>query len=108
MKLFGIEIRKSKPESTFTCDSDALLFGNFAANHSAMNLSTVFRCVDLISDSLAGLPIRVVKEDNGCKNELKNHSLNLVFSDGIANNLTPYHFMKMLIQSVLLKVMDSP
>lgn len=103
MKLFGYELRKASNENKSCCDSDPLLFGTFRQEYSAMNLSTVFRCVDLISDSIAGLPIRIIKDNGDCKNELSNHPLNIVFSAGLANNLTVYHFMKLLIQSVLLK-----
>lgn len=106
MKFFGYELRKASDENErCSCcnENDALLFSLISSEWSAMNLSTVFRCVDLISDSVAGLPIRVIKESVGCKNEMKNHSLNVVFSNGISNNLTVYHFMKLLIQSVLLK-----
>lgn len=103
MKIFGYELRKANNEKKYCCDSDPLLFGTFRQEYSAMNLSTVFRCVDLISDSIAGLPIRIIKDNGDCKNELSNHPLNIVFSAGLANNLTVYHFMKLLIQSVLLK-----
>lgn len=106
MKFFGYELRKATDENErCSCcnENDALLFSLISSEWSAMNLSTVFRCVDLISDSVAGLPIRVIKESAGCKNEMNNHSLNVVFSNGISNNLTVYHFMKLLIQSVLLK-----
>lgn len=103
MKLFGYELRKASNEKKSCCDSDPLLFGTFRQEYSAMNLSTVFRCVDLISDSIAGLPVRIIKDNGDCKNELSNHPLNIVFSAGLANNLTVYHFMKLLIQSVLLK-----
>lgn len=105
MKILGLEIRKSRPEkreNQYTDFGDALLFGKFKSNYAAMNLSAVFRCVDLISDSIGMLPIKVVKEDLGCKNEVPNHSLNLVFKEGITN-ITYYQFIKMLVQSVLLK-----
>lgn len=108
MKIFGREISfRSKTEENISCssNSDALLFGNLLGQqYSAMNLSTVFRCVDLISDSIAVIPVKVVKEvSNGCKNELPNHSLNTVFSKSISNNLSLYQFLKMLVRSVLLK-----
>ena len=109
MKIFGREISfRSKTEDNISCSSnssDALLFGNLLGQqYSAMNLSTVFRCVDLISDSIAVIPVKVVKEvSNGCKNELPNHSLNTVFSKSISNNLSLYQFFKMLVRSVLLK-----
>ncbi len=102
MRIFGLEIRKAD-NCKCIYDNDALIFPNLLGNHSAMNLSTVFRCVDLISDSLAGLPIRVVKDEGDCKNIVDNHSLNLVFSKGLSSNLTKFHFLKLLIQSVLLK-----
>ena len=104
MRIFGYELRKATNDNSAPCcDNDALLFAGFQSEHSAMNLSAVFRCVDLISDSIAGLPIRVIKKNGDCKNEQTNHSLNLVFSSGIANNLTKSTFLKLLIQSVLLK-----
>lgn len=108
MKILGFEIRKSNNQENRTFNdyltpSDALLFGKLRNQHSAMNLSTVFRCVDLISDSIAMLPIRVINDDGDCINEVKSHSLNTVFSNGIKNNITKYQFMKLLIQSVLLK-----
>lgn len=106
MKILGIEIRKAQPEKReyqpITDFGDALLFGNLRNNYSAMNLSSVFRCVDLISDSVAMLPIKVVDKNNKHINEKPNHPLNLVFTDGL-NNLTKYQFIKMLMQSVLLK-----
>lgn len=105
MKLFGLEIRKAKPEVRsydFYEPSDALLFGKLRNTHSAMNLSAVFRCVDLISDSIAMLPVKVISNSEGCRNEIESHSLNTVFTDGIYN-MTKFQFMKLLIQSVLLK-----
>lgn len=82
-------------ETTFTPYGDALLFGQVQLNgYSAQNLSSVFRCADLISDSVSILPIRVVGKEN--------HPLNLVFKSGLYN-MSKQQFMKLLIQSVLLK-----
>jgi len=103
MRFLGLEIRKYSDESKCCCDNDALLFGQMNSTHSAMSLSAVFRCTDLISDSIASLPIRVIEEKEDCKNTLDSHSLNTVFSSGIRNDLTKFHFLKLLIQSVLLK-----
>lgn len=106
MKIFGLEIRKAKPESRdyqpITDFGDALLFGKFKNSYAAMNLSAVFRCTDLISDSIAMLPIKVIKDNNDCKTEVQTHNLNYVFKDGI-KDLTRFQFMKLLMQSVLLK-----
>lgn len=106
MKFLGFEFRKVQPEQRADTEqvsiSDALLFGNFRNAFGALNLSAVFRCVDLISDNVAMLPIRVVNKDKKHKTELENHSLNIVFSQG-TKVINKSHFMKLLIQSVLLK-----
>lgn len=108
MKLFGLEIRKAQPEkreyfsSDYTPAMDALLFGTLRNNYSALNLSAVFRCVDLISDGVAMLPVKVCNKDVKHRTEKNSHSLNIVFTDGLTT-MTRYQFMKMMIQSVLLK-----
>lgn len=107
MKFFKWEIREAKQEEKreleyYTPEMEALLFGSYRTNYSAMNLSAVFRCVDLISDSVAMLPIRVVNRTTQHIKEKAEHPLNLVFSDGL-NNLNKFEFIKILIQSVLLK-----
>ncbi len=77
MKFLGFEFRKVKPEQRAVVEevsiSDALLFGNFRNSFGALNLSAVFRCVDLISDNVAMLPIRVVNKDKKHKTELESH-----------------------------------
>lgn len=76
-----------------------LMFGNLFQNGSALTLSAVYRCVELISDSVASLPINVETK----KGEyLPNHQLYQVF-DNRNNLLDKYTFIKMLVQSVLLK-----
>lgn len=107
MKLFGYEIKRSLPTNAQPCEcydpQDALLFGKLFSDNGAMNLSTVYRCVDLISDSVAMLPIRVMNVDsNNCKSVNRKHSLNLIFKNGIASQLSKYQFIKLLIQSVIL------
>ena len=106
MDLFKF-FRKKEQRSVTTVDSynppmDALLYGKLRNQYSAMNLSAVFRCVDLISDSVAMLPIKVISKTSNKIDEKTNHPLYLVFSDGL-NNLNKFEFIKILIQSVLLK-----
>ena len=59
MKLFGLEITKAKqPVEERSNFFDSLMFnqnGSYTTN-KAMLLSTVYRCVDVISDSVAQLP----------------------------------------------------
>lgn len=70
-------------------------------NDRAQNLSSVYRCVDLISSTVANLPLNVLYIDKkGNTREQKNHRLNKVFDNMV---MTRYNFMKKLISDVLLK-----
>ena len=79
--------------------SDALQFGQLFNNSKAMNLSAVYRCTELISDSVAMLPIYVSKEEL----VIDNHPVALIFSDNGNNIMSKFNFIKLLIQSVILK-----
>ena len=80
--------------------SDALQFSNILNQYSAMNISAVYRAVEIISDSVAMLPIKIKQVDATHKEELQTHPLNYIFKN---NSLTKYNLIKLLIQSVLLK-----
>lgn len=85
--------------------SDALSFSPFIHNCTAMNLSAVYRATELISDSIAVLPIKIQRMDekNG-KNEIENHPLKLIFSEkNNGNLLSKFTMMKLLVQSVILR-----
>lgn len=79
-------------------NSVGLNWGSLFSQENAIGLSTVYRCVQLISDSLAVLPINVETKD-GVRVK---HSLDLVWRD-TNNKLTKYEIMKLLVQSILLK-----
>ena len=103
-KFFGMEKRANELQyvSNF---SDALTFAPFIHQYNAMNLSAVYRATELISDSIAVLPIKIQQTDkkNG-KNEVESHPLKVVFSDRANGNiLSKYNMMKLLIQSVILR-----
>lgn len=108
MKLFGynFEIRKSKEEKReleyISCTSTALPFGQLLNNYSAMNISAVYRATELISESIAMLPIKIKITDKTHKEELESHSLNLVFQNKYGL-MTRFNFIKLLIQSVILR-----
>lgn len=73
----------------------------FNPNDRAQNLSSVYRCVDLISSTVANLPLNVLYIDKkGNTREQKNHRLQKVFDNMV---MTRYNFMKKLISDVLLK-----
>lgn len=111
MKLFGwnkekrsneVEERDNTPGYTTPYFfGDALNFSNVTNRYSAMNISAVYRAVEIISDSIAMLPIKIRQLNSDHYNELDSHSLNLVLKD--AGYLSKYTFIKLLIQSIMLR-----
>lgn len=113
MKLFGNGLgwggnqpkEERKTLEYVNCNSSsALPFFPFTNSNSAMNLSAVYRAVELISNSIATLPIKILIQNESGKNEAETHPLNYVFSDRNKDNLiSRYTLMKLLVQSVLLR-----
>ena len=106
--FFGLEQRNSNAESTglqyVGGYGEALTFGQLANRYSAMNISAVFAATNLISNTIAMLPIKVQKKATNGKNEVDNHPLNIVFGDkSNTNNLSKFTMIKMIVQSVILK-----
>ena len=105
MKLFGIELRKaSKAETSRTTAYSA--FGGRASLSSRskpMLLSTVYRCVDLISDSVGVLPLKTYRLDrDGFKSEAKDLLLYDILNNEPNENMSRFTFFKTLMASVLL------
>lgn len=71
-------------------------------NYGAMSVSAAYRCTELISDGIATLPVMVKKKTAKGSSLIKNHYINLLFSDK-DNILTKFTFLKMLTQSVILR-----
>lgn len=109
MKLFGLEIRKAKKEEKRNVDnlypifSEALTFGGLSGKYGNMNLSAVYRAVELISDSIAVLPIKIRETDKNHSEETTQHPLYYFFNDKTENPISKYNLMKLLVQSVILK-----
>lgn len=97
--------RQEKRELQYVCPSfnEALTFNGITNQYSAMNISAAYRATEIISDSIAMLPIKVKLLNGEHKEELESHSLNLIFSDKVGNTITKFNLMKLLIQSVILK-----
>jgi HK97 family phage portal protein len=70
--------------------------------HTALNLSTVYRCVEILSNSVAQLPILPYVEQGGNRRVMVEHPTYAVLKNP-ARNLSKYMFFKMLIQDMLLK-----
>lgn len=70
----------------------------FGTQQNALQLSTVFRCINIISESIAVLPLGVYTK-NGVRVD---HNIDYVFRD-TENKLTKFEMIKQMVQSVLIK-----
>lgn len=109
MKIFGLNITREKrnleqPSISYEerISQGMTTFQELLnPNDRAQNLSSVYRCVDLISSTVANLPLNVLYIDKkGNTREQKNHRLQKVFDNMV---MTRYNFMKKLISDVLLR-----
>lgn len=113
MKFFGSGLgftgnqkeQEKRELSYVSCNcSGALPFFPFSNGNSAMNLSAVYRAVEIISNSIATLPVKILINDDSGKNEADKHPLNYVFSDRNTDNIiSKFTLFKLLVQSVLLR-----
>lgn len=99
MNIFGLEItkRNKQPIQEYPREDAAtsLIFGGYKLEDSATSLSAFYAALELISNSIAQLPI-LVKKNNKIN---KNHPINLLFKDGL---ISKYNLIKMLISDVIL------
>lgn len=82
----------------------ALMFGkgSWRTNRS-MRLSTVYRCVACISDSIAQLPLEVFSVDSrGYKTKQRHHPLFRLLNVKPNARMTRYIFIQRLVESILL------
>lgn len=105
MKLFGFELRKAKQVEERSGIFDSLLYngkGSYQAN-KAMLLSCVYRCVDVISDSVAQLPLEPYFIDNdGYKSKFKQHPTYYLLNKEPNPKMSRFTFIKTLVVSTLL------
>ena len=98
------EKRESEPLQYVTPWGEALTFGTYINRYSSMNISAVFAATNLISNTIAMLPIKVLINGDEGKNEMNNHPLNLVLGERDNDNLlSRFNLIKMIVQSVILK-----
>lgn len=104
MKLKDIFKRKKEQRGLqyITNYSDGLLFGQHVNNGSAMALSSVYRAVELISDNIAILPLKLKNIEKEHIAEVEEHNLINIFNNRTHNVMSNFTLIKMLIQSVLL------
>lgn len=104
IKSFRKASKKELSQATANSYGGVSFGGNYLTSRSKpMLLSAVYRCVDLISDSLAILPFIVYEKDaRGFKTEAKLHPCYLVLNLEPNEDMTRYVFMKTMATSALL------
>lgn len=101
-------LKKKQPEHKEERSSlfDSLMYnskGGYTTN-KAMLLSTVYRCVDVISDSVAQLPLEpYLIDDSGYKSKYVNHPTYYLLNKEPNNKMSRFTFIKTLIVNVLLR-----
>ena len=101
----GIFNRKNKKEERSNA-FDYLLYNSVGSysDNKALLLSTVYRCVEVISDSIAQLPLEPYKMDsNGYKFKFTKHPTYNLLNKEPNKKMTRFTFIKTLVISMLLK-----
>ena len=97
---------KKKPEKrSYNSFFNGLLFNGSSgySTQKAMLLSTVYRCVDVISDSVAQLPLEPYLINNeGYKQKYTKHPTYYLLNREPNKLMSRFTFIKTLITSVLL------
>lgn len=105
--MFGFKKRqKEQPEVEERSMFDYLTY-NSASSYTterAMLLSTVYRCVEVISDSIAQLPLEPYRMDsNGYKIKFTSHPTYKLLNKEPNPRMTRFDFIKVMVVSTLLK-----
>ena len=106
--IFSFKRKKKDIEERFAnhpFDWQGLTFGGSSySNEYAMKLSTVYRCVNCISDAVAQLPMEIYKVDRkGFKVKDRKNPVFSVLNAKPNVRMTRYTFISLLVQSMLLK-----
>lgn len=99
-----INLRRASKAETSQITANSTGFRDMLYSRSKpLVLSTVYRCVDLLSDALAVLPLKTYRRDaKGFKTEAEDHPLYSLLDLEPNEDMTRYTFFKTLMTSVLL------
>lgn len=75
---------------------------SYYSNSQATKLSTAYACTNILSNSVALLPMKVVKFEDGKKIEV-DHPLNKILNLTPNNKYNKFNFFKLLIESLILE-----
>ena len=109
MNIFqGIFKARDKPSDTLGGSRYNFFFGSTSAGkpvneHTAMQMTAVYSCVRILSETLAGLPLHVYKyNDNGGKEKHLTHPLYKLLHDEPNPEMTSFAFRETLMSHLLL------
>lgn len=100
-KIFNKKEKRNNQLNYISSYSDALSFGSILNRNAAMNISAVYRAVEIISDAIAILPIKVNINNIDHKDTIDEHPIYQAFNGN--DLMSKYTLIKLLVQSVLLK-----
>ena len=109
MAIFDFFRKKPQPEAVNISKEErnlAVALGynsiNGFASTQSMRLSAVYAATNMISNSCALLPMKVITTEGGRKREIE-HPLNKVLNLKPCTKYNHFNFMMLLIESVILK-----
>ena len=106
MNLFGFLKKKPTEERSYLpYGLNSLIYNTNTSykTEKSMLLSTVYRCVDVIGDSVAQLPLEPYKiDENGYKRKYKEHQTYYLLNREPNKLMSRFTFMKVLVTSILL------
>lgn len=110
MKIFGYEIRKTNPKveerNSYETYYGNLTYGSYSNFQSskALTLSACYRAVNLISDAISSLQMKIYSIDkDGFKQELRDHPLYNLLGVEPNSYTSRFNFFKLIVTSLLLR-----
>jgi len=106
--LQGIFKARDKPKDALSGSRYSFFFGSTSAGkpvneHTAMQMTAVYSCVRILSETLAGLPLHVYRyNDSGGKEKYLKHPLYKLLHDEPNPEMTSFAFRETLMSHLLL------
>ena len=109
----GLFSKKEKRSGTDTAASQKLVdfingtdldsnAGTYINEESALNTTAVYACVKVIAESIASLPLHLIRENKGVRTRARDHPLYGVLHDLANEETTSLNFREACIASLLL------
>jgi HK97 family phage portal protein len=109
MSIFsGLFRSRDKPQNSLNGSRYSFFFGGTSSGksvneHTAMQMTAVYSCVRILSETVAGLPLHVYKyNDNGGKEKYLAHPLYKLLHDEPNPEMTSFAFRETLMGHLLL------